>query len=97
MQIEYYKDHNKQQLVDFSEINDGECFIAQIIHTYDGLSTTKLYMKLKTTQLSPFVKNAVDLETGSLCYFERDVEVIPLFYPDVKIVVKEKYENCDMR
>lgn len=88
MKIEYYKDY-KPQKVEFSAITEGGCFITQILINLDDLPAKKLYMKLKTTNFSPFVKNAIDLETGSLCFFEPDVEVTPLFYPDIKIVAKE--------
>ena len=93
MYIEFKKDCEPTE-VDLSSLDIGDCFV---IRTGDVISD-KLYMKLdngivqnyKCNSIQQIAKNAIALDTGDLCFLNSNEKVIPIYYPEVKIVV-EKY------
>lgn len=79
--------------VAFKFLNTGDCFALRI---GDALCFDTLYMKLDNgiVQNDSFstpglIKNSIDLDTGKLCYINLTEEVIPVEYPNVKIVVSK--------
>lgn len=78
--------------VNLSSLETGDCFVIRI----GDVISDKLYMKLDDgivqnyRSSSVIAKNAIALDTGDLCFFSLDEKVIPIYYPEVKIIV-EKY------
>ena len=94
MKIEFVNDGEPTRVA-FRSLNTGDCFILQI---GDLVFEDKLYMKLDNgiVQNDSFstpglMKNAINLDTGKLCYVDISGEVIPVQYPNVKIVVSKSW------
>lgn len=65
------KFENKIKTELFCNIMVGECFAVDL-HTPDEIICMKVY------DTKDFVKNAVELQSGELYYFDGDEEVIPV-------------------
>lgn len=78
--------------VAFRTLNTGDCFVLRI----EDVVFDELYMKLDNGILQNdsfstpgIMKNSINLNTGKLSYINIIEEVIPVQYPNVKIVVNK--------
>lgn len=92
MKIEFVNDGEPARVA-FRSLNAGDCFIYRI---GDVVFDDELYMKLDngivqnySSSTSGLLKNSINLDTGKLCYINISEEVIPVQYPNIKIVVSK--------
>lgn len=91
MYIEFVNDNEPTEVL-FSSLDTGDCFFIRIGNDI----IDKLYMKLDSgisqadgKYSAHLKKNAISMGSGELCFFGLEEKVIPIYHPNVKIVVSK--------